>query len=166
MNKLKQVSIQSLIWAAVIVALINWVTALGFYGSYPPVQVYSSVVLWVMAIVCGVQGVYVRKKLEDEEVGFDRTQLNPQTVAFSAMLGQAVAWIGAVVSGAYVGLLAFSLINGAHLAATQEDLPGVIAGVLGGGLAAAAGVWLERGCVVPPSDGTGPNSRSGALDAA
>ncbi len=150
---MKQVSLSALAMAALIAAAIVWVTALGFYGIFPPVKPYSSVILWLAAVICGVQGLLMRKKLEDNEVGLDRTQVNPMTIAFNAMLGQAVAWIGAILGGAYAGLVLFSLVNGAHLSAAQDDLPGVLIGAIGGGLAAAAGVWLERNCIVPPSDG-------------
>ena len=156
MKKMKQVAPTALVVAAVVAAAFAWVTALGFYAHFPRIELATSSVLWIAAIICGVQGFIMRKKLQDNAIGLDRSQVNPMTVAFSGVLGQAVAWIGAIFAGAYGGTVVFLVFNAGHLVVAQEDTPGAIVGMLGGVLAAVAGKWLEQNCLTPPEDGGVP----------
>ena len=153
MKKMKQVAPSALVIAAVIAAALVWVTALGFYAHFPSIKLTTGSVLWIAAIICGVQGFIMRKKLEDNAIGLDRSQINPMTVAFSGVFGQSVAWIGAIFAGAYGGLVMFLFFNAGHLVAAQDDTPGAIVGMLGGAMAAVAGKWLEQNCLTPPEDG-------------
>lgn len=153
MKKMKQVAPSALVIAAVIAAALVWVTALGFYAHFPSIKLTTGSVLWIAAIICGVQGFIMRKKLEDNAIGLDRSQINPMTVAFSGVFGQSVAWIGAIFAGAYGGLVMFLVFNAGHLVAAQDDTPGAIVGMLGGAMAAVAGKWLEQNCLTPPEDG-------------
>lgn len=160
MNKLRPTKIAALSWAAVIAAVIAWMVAWGFYGSFPPIKPVSSVFLFLMAGVCVAAGVYVRRKINDEEIGMDRSQLSPVAVAQWMVFGQSVAWIGAILGGVYAGVGVHVALNAARLVAAQADIPGVVAGVIGGVAAAVGGAWLERCCVAPPMDP--PLERAGA----
>lgn len=155
MNEMKPTAMSSLLWAAVIAALIAWMTAFGFYGSFPPLSVMGSVLLFLMAVGCGIAGKIVRKKISEGEIGHDRSQMSPITVAQLMITGQAVAWIGAVIGGAYTGIGVHVMLHAGELTAAQQDVPGVIVGALGGLAAAVAGAWLERSCVAPPMDPPG-----------
>lgn len=157
MRDIKRINIRSLVGAFVAAALIAWVTALGFYGSFPAINVLASTLLWVMAVVCGVAGWVIRRRIAEGNVGMDRSQLNPVTVAQWLALGQAVAWVGSVIGGLYVGVGAYVLPKASDLVAASEDVPGIISGALACIAAAIAGVWLERSCIAPPPDA--PDSR-------
>lgn len=152
---MKPTAIGSLAVAAVIAALIGWMTAFGFYGSFPPLGVVGSAVLFIMAVACGIAGLVVRKKIGEGEVGHDQSQMSPLTVAQLMVAGQAVAWIGSIIGGGYAGIGVHVMLHAGELTAAQNDVPGVIAGALGGLAAAAAGVWLERSCIAPPMDPPG-----------
>ncbi len=152
MNNLKPTSVGAIVVAAVAAALIGAVTALSFYGNFPPIHVYSSAGMWIVAIVCAVCARIVKRKIDDGEVGQDASQISPLTVAVLGALGRAVAWAGAVVGGGYAGVSVYVLMRAGELSAAQSDVPGALAGMIGGGLAAAAGLWLERSCVAPPPD--------------
>lgn len=152
MNQLKPTTVTAVSVAFVAAALIGWVTAVGFYGYLPPLRVSASVCLFLMAMGCVIAGWVVRKKISAGQVGQDRSQLSPLTVAQMAVTGRSVAWIGAVIGGAYAGVAVYVLLNSAHLLAASHDVPGVLAGTVGGLLSVGGGMWLERGCVVPPTD--------------
>lgn len=152
MNETKPTPVAALCWAAVIAMPIAWMVAWRFYGAFPPIGVMASILLFVMAGVCVAAGVVIRKKINDGDIGHDRSQMSPLTVAQWMLFGQAVAWIGAVLGGVYAGIAIHVLLNAAELTAAQNDVPGVLAGVLGGVGAAVAGAWLERSCVAPPVD--------------
>lgn len=142
--------------AAVVVAALTWF----FYGQFPPLKVSGSLTLWILAGLAAVTAVVVRRRVRDNEIGMDRSQLGPVTVARAAVYGKACAWVGAVFGGAYLGVGAYVLVHHQDLAAAQSDTPGVVAGILGGLAAAVAGAWLERSCLVPPSDGDAAENRA------
>ncbi|WCZ35875.1 hypothetical protein CHEID_01485 [Corynebacterium heidelbergense] len=152
MQRVTPVKIAALLWTAIAAALVGWVTATGFYGSFPPIHLSASAALWLAAVLCAVGGVVVRRRIEERRIGFDRSQLQPSTVAQLALCGQAVAWMAALIGGLYAGVGVHVLFNAGRLMAAQQDVPGVLAGFAGGIAAAVAGVWLERGCIAPPAD--------------
>ena len=93
------------------------------------------------------------KRIADGGVGFDRSQMQPTTVASWMLYGKALAWIGALLSGIYVGLGVYVVPHAGQLAAAQADVPGIVAGIVGALASAVAGVRLERACEAPPADG-------------
>lgn len=144
--------LSSLAGGAVIAVLIAWMGTWAFYGHFPPIKLGASLVLFLAAAACAVMGWMVRKRIGEGEIGQDSSQMSPLTVAQWMIFGQAVAWIGAVLGGVYAGIAIHVLMHSGELQAAQNDIPGVLAGVVGGALAACAGAWLERGCVAPPMD--------------
>lgn len=133
-------------FVAAALAILTW----GFYGSMMTIPATVSVTLWAMAIVCVFLALRVRDRKEDGRIGMDRSQLNPVTAAQFLLIGKASAWTGAIVGGAYLGIGTYVLPKSGELLAAADDLPGVIASALGGLALAAAGVFLERNCEVPP----------------
>lgn len=161
-KNIKRINVFALVGVFVAAALIAFVTALGFYGDFPAINVLASTLMWVMAVVCGIAGWVIRRRIANGEVGMDRSQLNPVTVAQWLALGQAVAWVGAVIGGLYVGVGFYVVPKASTLVAASEDIPGVVSGALSCVAATIAGVWLERSCIAPPPDAPEPPLRSGA----
>lgn len=133
-------------FSAAVLAILTW----GFYGSMMSIPVTVSVTLWLMAIICVFLALRIRERKEDGRIGLDRSQLNPVTAARFLVVGKASAWTGAIVGGAYVGVATYVVPHAGELIAAADDLPGVLASALGGVALAAAGVFLERNCEVPP----------------
>lgn len=131
---------------AAVSAILTW----RFYGSMTTISVTVSLTFWLLAVVCGFAAVKVQGRLEDGLIGHDRSQMNPLTIAYLAMLGRACAWGGAIFGGIYIGIGSFVVPRAGELAAAAEDLPGVIACALGGIALSAAGLYLERNCEAPP----------------
>ncbi|EEI26029.1 MULTISPECIES: DUF3180 domain-containing protein [Corynebacterium] len=127
-------------------AILTW----RFYGAIGGFSAAASVTLWAIAALCGYLGWRVRRAMKDDNIGQDRSQLNPVTAAQWLVIGKTSAWTGGIVGGAYVGVLIVLLFN-LHLASAVDDLPGVIVSTLGGLAASAAGLYLERGCHIPPA---------------
>lgn len=147
----------ALLGAALVLGVLGAALALGLYRFFPPFKPESSSFIWVVAGACMVIGRLVRRKIEDRGVGFDRSQIAPTLVAQCALLGRATAWIGAGFFGITAGVAAVVLPRASELAAAGRDAPGILLGIAAGGFAAAAGMWLERGCVAPPG-GSQPGS--------
>lgn len=132
---------------AAISAILTW----RFYGSMTTIPVSISISLWVLAAVCLFAALKVRGRVEEGLIGQDSSQMNPVTVAQLMLLGRAGAWTGAIVGGIYVGVSSYVIPRVGELFAASEDLPGALASALGGIALAAAGLYLERSCEVPPN---------------
>ena len=152
-GRLSVTSVGALVTAAVAAGVIVGALAWFFYGQFPPVKLSGSLTLWILAAVAAVTAVVVRRRVRDNGIGLDRSEMSPVTVARAAVYGRACAWVGAVFGGAYLGVASYVLVHYPDLAAAQSDTPGVVSGILAGLATAVAGVRLERSCLVPPSDG-------------
>lgn len=152
-KELQRIKISQLVWVGVVAALIAAVSALSFYGNFPPIKLSSAALLFIMAGVAAVAAVVVKKRIADGGVGFDRSQMQPTTVASWMLYGKALAWIGALLAGLYLGVGVYVVPQAGHLMAAQADLPGIVGGLVGALASAVAGVRLERACEAPPADG-------------
>lgn len=125
-----------------------------FYGSWQTISPLWSLPLWAIAAMCAFLAVMVRRRRKEGRVGLDRSQINPMMMANFMVIAKASAWSGAIIGGWFLGLAVWVLPRMNTLTAAQADLPGVIAGTLGGVALAVAGVILERSCEVsPPAEG-------------
>lgn len=125
-----------------------------FYGSWQTISPLWSLPLWAVAAMCAFLTVMVRRRRKEGRVGLDRSQINPMMMANFMVIAKASAWSGAIIGGWFLGLAVWVLPRMNTLTAAQADLPGVIAGTLGGVALAVAGVILERSCEVsPPAEG-------------
>lgn len=125
-----------------------------FYGAWQTVSPVWSLPLWGFALLCVFLTVMIRRRREEGRVGLDRSQMNPMMVANFMVVGKAAAWAGAIIGGWFLGVAVWVIPRVNVLAAAEADLPGVIAGTLGGVALAVAGVVLERSCEVsPPTEG-------------
>ncbi|NLF91405.1 MAG: DUF3180 domain-containing protein [Corynebacterium marinum] len=133
-------------FTAAVAAILTW----RFYGSMSTIPVSVSLTLWLTAAVCLVLAWRVRDRLADGRIGQDRSQLNPLTAALFLVVGKASAWTGAIIGGGYLGVAMYIVPRLGELAAAADDLPGVLACVLGGAAMSASGLYLERHCETPP----------------
>ncbi|WP_151583269.1 DUF3180 domain-containing protein [Corynebacterium megadyptis] len=148
---MKRTRISLLLAAGGFTALAGAILTWGRNGSLVTVSATASVTLWAMALICVVLGRRVRENVDHSNIGMDRSQLNPTTAALWLVVAKASAWTGAIVGGWYVGMATFVVPKAATLTAAQNDLPGVVTSAAAGVALAAAGIYLERGCSVPPS---------------
>lgn len=123
-------------------AILTW----RFYGLLPPVPAAGALTVWLLVVVVGTLIVIRRRG----DVGLDRTQLDPITVARMMVVGKASAWTGAVLGGIYSGVAGYVLAQAGNLVAAQNETPAVVAAALGSIALAVAGVVLERHCEAPP----------------
>ncbi|MBP3088568.1 DUF3180 domain-containing protein [Corynebacterium sp. sy017] len=147
---MKRTPIANLIATAVFCALASFIVVMRFYGVMSNIPVSVALMLWTMATLCALLALKVRKKIQQQEIGLDRSQLNPLNVAQCMVVGKASAWTGAIFSGFYAGISAYVLLRYPQLAAAQEDMPRAIITMCGALAMAAAGVFLEKSCSVPP----------------
>ena len=159
---MKLTSIPALIATSVFVAACAGIIVWRWYGEINGFSASASVTVWVIALVCFLLARKLRAARRDNMIGQDRSQISPVTAANWLVIGKASAWMGAIVGGAYLGIMVFLLTQLTQLEAAVADLPGVVASLVGSILAAAAGIYLERSAHIdPPADGEDTDTGSG-----
>lgn len=131
-------------------AAATFIVVSRFYGLLGPVPISVLFVLFGLTVLCVCLGIRVRNRVKDNKIGQDRSQLNPVAAAQFMVIGKASAWTGALFGGVYTGMAIYVVPRMGQLAVAQQEGPVIIIAALGSVALAAAGVWLERSCSVPP----------------
>ena len=139
----------TLLGAAALAALVAYLLVRLTYGSLPPLPAYAPVTLVLLAVFELGLARAVRARLRGPVRG---RPMHPLQVARAAVLGKASAAAGALLGGAYAGLLAHVLPLQAELARSDARTSAV--SVAACALLVVAALLLERACRTP-SSGTG-----------
>jgi hypothetical protein len=157
---------RDLVVAAVGLTVASWLLVRAYYGSLPPLHWYLPVPLGVIAVAEALGARTLRVRLEAYRAarsGRSRgtaqrgpaatvRPVEPLMVARVAVLAQASAWVGAVFTGVWGGVLIYAASKLGQLATAPGDtVTGALGIVFAAGLVAAA-LWLESVCRVPPDD--------------
>jgi hypothetical protein len=163
---------RDLVVVAVGLAVASWLLVRAYYGELPPLHWYLPVPLGVIAVAEALGARTLRARLEAWRAarsGRDRgtavaaraapvRPVDPLMVARVAVLAQASAWVGAVFTGIWAGVLLHAVPQLGRLAdAPGDTITGSLGVVFSVGLVVAA-LWLESVCRVPPDrddDGNG-----------
>ena len=147
-------------------AVATWLLVRSFYGEMPALDWWLPLPLGLLAVGEALGARTLRSRLADLRAARaakgDRPDqrpaparvrpVEPMLVARLAVLAQASAYVGAVFTGIWAGVLAHvGPAVGRLQAATGDSVSALIGIVCGGGLVAAA-LWLESVCRVPPED--------------
>jgi hypothetical protein len=143
------------------VAFASWLVVRAAYGSLPSFHWWLPVPLGVLALAEAMGARTLGGRLAAEREGRPAPGRTPATtarpvepmlVARLAVLAQASAWVGAVLTGLWAGVLLHAGPAVGRLSAASGDTVTAVLGiVLSLGLVVAA-LWLEHVCKVPPSE--------------
>ena len=133
-------------------AVLGYLLGVTVYGSLPPLPLLAPFTLAVLTVVELAMARLVRQRLTGRLAPGARP-LHPLQVARAAVLARASSTAGAVLVGAYAGLLAWVLSQGGELAATDRDLPVAAVSVALSAALVLAALLLERSCRTPHHDG-------------
>jgi hypothetical protein len=157
---------RDLVVLALGLAVASWLLVRSFYGQMPALDWWLPLPLGVLAVGEGLGARNLRSRLAAlREARSPRRQEPPQQpapamvrpvepllVARLAVLAQASAYVGAVLTGIWAGVLAHvGPALGRLQAATGDSVTAVLGVACAGGLVAAA-LFLESVCRVPPED--------------
>ena len=152
---------RDLLALAVAVAVAVWLVVRAAYGDLPQFRWWQPVPLGVLAVAEALGARTLRARLSaqrDRRPGPGRTPaaaarpVEPLLVARLVVLAQASAWVGAVLAGAWAGLLLHTAPALGRLTAARGDtVTGVVGVLVAVGLVLAA-LWLEHVCRVPPDE--------------
>ena len=134
--------------SAAVAAVVTYLLARLAYGALPPLPAYAPVTLVLLALFELGLARAVRNRLLGPVEG---RPLHPLQVARAAVLAKASSACGALLAGAYVGLLAHLLPRTAEQ--VREDA--VVSGLSAAAalLLVVAALVLERACRLPDPPG-------------
>lgn len=125
----------------------------GWSGRSLPLPTLAGAALWLLAIALFAWGSFVRPRVAARNRPSVVAEPMPALQAARiAVLSMAAVRMGAVVAGAYLGIVLSTLVGGLSTpAAAQAFWSGLLAAT---GAAATSGValWIERACVLPAGE--------------
>lgn len=140
---------RDLLAACVATAVVGYLLMRVVYRWFPPITMWTGVSLLGVAVAVAGWGFYVRARIRDGEIGVGQGRLHPLAVARSVVIAKASAWMGSVVAGWWLAVLAYLLPRRGLLRVASEDTPGsVVAGLSALALVVAA-LWLQHCCRSP-----------------
>ncbi len=138
--------LRTLFAAAALTALATWLLARVAYQHFPVLPRSTAATVGILAVVVGYTAYSTRARL----LGRPRTKpILPITVARYAALAKASSLAGALMAGAWAGLLGYTAQHLAQRAASVDTITAALG--LGASVAlVGAALRLERVCRVPP----------------
>ncbi|HLM04039.1 MAG TPA: DUF3180 domain-containing protein [Blastococcus sp.] len=147
-------------------AVAVWLLVRSLYGELPPFDWWLPTPLGVLAVAEGLGARTVKTRLaalREARAAFRRPPgavqssgpvrpVEPMLVARLAVLAQASAYVGAVFTGVWGGVLLHVGPAVGRLEAAGGDALTAVLGVLCSVALVAAGLWLESVCRIPPED--------------
>ncbi|HZE40934.1 MAG TPA: DUF3180 domain-containing protein [Stackebrandtia sp.] len=118
--------------------------------TYPPVpRWYTPAFLAVLALALAYTAHTTKARIARKP---GTRPVEPLVFARFAALAKASSIGGALIAGAYAGLLIYLVAHRDSLKAAAGDLPNAAFGFAASLLLVAAGLWLERACRVPDDE--------------
>ena len=146
--------------AVVGTAMLGYVLVTALYRWFPRITVWTGISLLAVAVAEGLWARYVRAKISGREIGPGGGRLHPLAVARSLVVAKASAWVGALMLGLWIGVLAYFLPRRSWLRVAAEDSAGTAVAAVSALALLVAGLWLQHCCKSPPEppergEGTG-----------
>jgi hypothetical protein len=138
-------SVSDLLVPGLVVAVVVHLVVRVGYGDLPPLPRLAGSTLLMFAIVEVVLGLMLRSKIRAGTVRPGQAI----TVARALALAKASSLVGAVMLGAWSGVLAYTVPLRATLEAAAGDTIGALIGALCAVALLGAGLWLEHCCRTP-----------------
>ncbi len=130
-------------------AVVSYLLVRVVYQWFPPITGWTGVSLLGVAVAVAGWGFYIRARIRDGEIGVGPGRLHPLAVARSVLIAKASAWMGSVVLGWWLAVVAYLLPRRSALRVAAEDTAGaVVAGLCALALVTAA-LWLQHCCRSP-----------------
>lgn len=144
--------------AATAVAVLGYVVVNLLYRWFPPITTWTGVSLLVVAGAEAGWGVHIRSKIADGKIGDATGWLHPLAVARAVMIAKASAWVGALATGWWAGVLAYVLPRRGSLKVAGEDSAGATVALVSALALVVGALWLQHCCKSPddpPEDANG-----------
>lgn len=143
---MKPTRIRELAATFVVVAVVVYLLVKLAYSAMPALPPLAGVTLLVLAAIEAVLGFALKARIERRP---GTKPVEPLAAARAVALAKASAVAGAVMGGAWLGLLGYLLPRRTVLAAAAGDTPGAVVGLACALALVAAALWLQHCCRAP-----------------
>ena len=126
------------------------------YGSLPEFPLTAGLPFAVLGVAEAIGGSALRARIRGRE---GTRPVQPLVAARAVLVARASAQAGAIMTGAWAGLLAYAAPRTGELAAAGGDTAAAALGVVGALILVGGGLWLQHCCRTPddpeaPTDGS------------
>lgn len=135
--------------AAATAAIAGYLAIHLLYRYFPPITLWTGLSLLAVAAGEGWWGALVRGRIRDGRIGVGAGRLHPLAVARTVAVAKASAWVGAVMVGWWLAVMAYLLPRRSELRVAAADTPGVLVAMISALALVAAALWLENCCKSP-----------------
>ncbi|MGH3979376.1 MAG: DUF3180 domain-containing protein [Pseudonocardiaceae bacterium] len=137
---------RDLLAAAVITGLLVHLLVRLAYGELPPLPALAGTTLLAFAVAEALLGVSLRARIRRQP---GTRPVQALTAAKAVVLAKASSLAGSMVTGAWLGVLAYVLPRRDEFTAAASDTVAAVLGALCAAALVAAGLWLEHCCRTP-----------------
>ena len=132
--------------AAAVAMIVGYLFIHTVYRYFPPITRWTGLSLLAIAAGEAWWGFVVRERIRDGRIGLGAGRLHPLSVARSVAVAKASAWVGAVMLGWWLAVLAYVLPRRSELRVAAADSPGVLVAAISALALVVAALWLENCC--------------------
>ena len=126
--------------ALIVAVAVNLIVRLT-YSSLPGFPLFGGVTLGVLGVAEAIGGRALRARIRREP---GTTPVQPLVAARAVLLARASSVAGAVVAGAWTGLLVYTAPQSEAISATASDTAAAAVGLVCALVLVGGGLWLER----------------------
>ncbi|MBW4719837.1 DUF3180 domain-containing protein [Saccharothrix sp. SC076] len=137
---------RDLLAAALVAGLLAHLLLRLAYDTLPPLPTFAGFTLLVIAAVDLVLAFSLRARIQRRP---GAAPVQPLTAARAVALAKASSVLGAIMAGAWGGVLIYVLPVRAEVDAARHDLVSAVIGVCCAAVLVGAGLWLEHCCRTP-----------------
>ncbi|BCJ32662.1 membrane protein [Actinocatenispora thailandica] len=145
--RVRPTSVPTLVVTVLLAGVAGWLLFARFYGSLPPLPLLPAITLAILAIVEGITALSTGRRIARKP---GTEPVNPLSVARYVLIAKASSAAGALFTGLYAGGLLWLVQNRGQLASAAADVLPAAAGAVSSMALAAAALWLEHSCRIPP----------------
>ena len=150
--------------ALVAAVVVHLLVRLG-YGSLPSFPLAAGLPFAVLGAAEAIGGTALRSRIRDRT---GARPVEPLIAARAVLVARASAQAGAIMTGAWVGLLVYVAPRSADIAAAADDTAAAALGAVGALVLVGGGLWLQHCCRTPddpddPKDGVDRERRPQVL---
>ena len=145
---------RDLVLPALATAVVAHLLVRAAYGSLPTFPLTAGVPLAVLGLAEAIGGSALRARIRHKP---GTRPVQPLVAARAVLVARASALAGAIMAGAWAGLLGYVAPRSADIAAAAGDTVAAAVGLVGAMALVAGGLWLQHCCRTPDDPGgTGP----------
>ena len=153
---------RELLAATLAAAVFGYLVVRGVYRYFPAVTLCTGLSLLAVAAGEAAWAWSVRSRIREGRIGVGGGRLHPLAVARTVAIAKASAWVGAVMLGWWLGVLAYLLPRRSELRVAAADAPGVVVAAVSAFALVVAALWLQH-CCKSPGDPFGGKDAAGEL---